>query len=40
MGLTRKDGKTPPGRALFTMRRNRVLSKRMPLLSSLIVKIL
>ena len=39
MGLTGKDGKTSPGKALFTVRRSRVLSKRMPLPSPPIVKI-
>ena len=40
MGLTGKDGETPPGKALFTVRRNRVLSKGILLPSPLIVKIL
>ena len=40
MGLTGKYGKTSLGRALFMVRRSRVSSKGMPLLSSLIVRIL
>ena len=39
MGFIGKDGKILPGRALFTVRRNRASSKRMPLPSPLIVKI-
>ena len=39
MGLTGKDGKTLPGKALFTVRRSRALSKGIPLPSSLIVRI-
>ena len=40
MGVTGKDGKTSPGKALFTVRRSRVSSKGIPLPSSLIVRIL
>ena len=39
ISLTGKDGKTSPGRALFTVRRNWASSKEIPLLSPLIVKI-
>ena len=39
IGLTGKDGKTSPGRALFTVRGSRVASKGIPLPSPLIVKI-
>ena len=39
MGLTGKDGKTLPGRALFTVPRSRASSKEIPLPSSPIVKI-
>ena len=39
IGLTGKDRKISPGKALFIIRRNRVLGKGIPLFSPLIVEI-